>query len=60
MQQWWFGDGFGLLLVINIFYEFSIFFYIFIYIHEYANEIICISGHKMKGTSQILIWYHVI
>ena len=51
MQQWWFDDGLGLKSVIYdvFFYDFSLIFKFFINIHYYANKIICISGHVMKG-----------
>ena len=31
------------------FYDFPLIFKVFINIHEYANKVICISGHRMKG-----------
>ena len=51
MQQWWFDDGLGLKLVIygDLFYDFLLIFKVFINIHEYADYLICISCHGMKG-----------
>ena len=51
MQQSWFDDGLGLKSVIYgaLFYDFALIFKVFINIHEYANYVICISGHGMKG-----------
>ena len=50
MQQWWFDDGLGLKLVIYVFfYDFPFIFKVFINIHDNANKVICISGHRMKG-----------
>ena len=50
MQQWWFDDGLGLKSVIYcVFYDFPLIFKVFINIHEYANWVICISGHGIKG-----------
>ena len=57
MQQWWFGDGFGVKLVI---YGVSLIFKVVIDILESENEIICISGNEMKGMYLTLIWYQVI
>ena len=37
------------LFMVCFFYDFRLIFKVFIYIHEYANEVICISGHRMKG-----------
>ena len=31
------------------FYDFPFIFKVFINIHDYANKVICISGHRMKG-----------
>ena len=31
------------------FYDFPLISKVFINIHEYANKVICISGHGMKG-----------
>ena len=54
MQWWWFDDGLGLKSVIyGVFYDFPLIFKVFIYIHEYANWVICISGHGIKGICQI-------
>ena len=36
-------------LFMDFFYDFSVIFNVFIKIHEYANQIICITYHKMKG-----------
>ena len=57
MQQWWFNDGLGLKSVINgfflrfppFFYDFLLSLRFFMNIHEYANWVICISDHGMKG-----------
>ena len=50
MQQWWFDDGLGLKSVIyGLFYDFPLIFKVFMNIHEYAKQAICISGHGMKG-----------
>ena len=31
-----------------VFYDIPLIFKVFINIHEYANEVICISGHRIK------------
>ena len=50
MQQWWFDDGLGLKCVIyGGFYDFPLISKVFINIHEYANKVICISGHGING-----------
>ena len=52
MQQWWFNDGLLLKSVIYgvfFFTIFPLFLKVFMYIHEYANSVICISGHGMNG-----------
>ena len=43
------GDGLELKSVIYVFYDLPLIFKVFINIHEYSNEVICISGHGMKG-----------
>ena len=50
MQHWWFDDVLGLksVCLLCCFMMFT-YFNVLINIHEYANEIICISGHGMKG-----------
>ena len=43
------NDSLGLKEVyLWIFYDISVFFIVFIKIHEYANWITCITYHKMK------------
>ena len=49
MQQSWFDDGLGLKSVIYGVYDFPLFLTVLININEYANLVICISGHGMKG-----------
>ena len=50
MQGWWFGDRLGLKSVsYSVFIIFPLFLKVFININEYANSIIQISDHKMKG-----------
>ena len=53
MQQWWFDDGLGLksgIYGVCFFFRFSPHFKVFINIHEYKNEVICIAGHGITGT----------
>ena len=50
MQRWWFADVLGLKSIYLLCcFMISPYFKVFININEYANEIICISGHGMKG-----------
>ena len=50
MLQWWFDDVFGLKSdYLWCFLRHFLNFKDFINIHEHAIEIICISGHGMKG-----------
>ena len=50
MHQWWFDDGLGLKSVnYGVLYDFPLILKVFINIHEYANKVICISGHWIKG-----------
>ena len=39
----------GYLIIYGVFYDFYSFPKVFIYIHEYSNQIICISDQKKKG-----------
>ena len=36
--------------MVSLFYDFLLIFKYLINIHEYANQIICITGHEMKGS----------
>ena len=36
--------------MVGSFYDFPLTFKDFIKIHEYANYLICITGHEMKGS----------
>ena len=51
IQQWWFDVGLVLKSVIYgvFFYKFPLILKVFMNIHEYANSVICILGHGMKG-----------
>ena len=51
MQQWWFDDGLVLKSVVYdvFFYNFPLILKVFMYIHEYANQVICISGQGING-----------
>ena len=50
MQQWWFDVGLVLKSVIyGVFLPFPLILKVFMNIHEYANLVICISGHGIKG-----------